>query len=122
MLGDGLVVSPAARAYVTAISRRLREDPNDSEALFGGTVLLAAAGRWEDAIACLEGLAHVDPHYPGLWRFKARLHRESGDPRMEKLCLRAAEREESMKAAAPTVEVPRPSGRNRRRRRGRRVV
>ncbi len=56
--------------------------------------VLAAVGTAPDALACLDRLTKVAPGYPGVWRFKARLYRDMGEPGMEALCLAAAERED----------------------------
>lgn len=81
--------------YGKECARRLRRNPRDPDALFAQAAVLRFTGRHTAAISNLEMLARAAPHYPGLWRFKARLHREVGDSRMETLCLKAALREES---------------------------
>jgi tetratricopeptide (TPR) repeat protein len=86
--------------YVNACARRLEKDPKDADALFTRAVILATMGQHRDALASLEVLAKVAPHYPAVWRLKARLYKEVGDLRTAELCVRAAERfeEEGLEA------------------------
>ncbi len=79
--------------YLVECGRRIRENLRDADALFAAAAILGALGLWADAIVFLDALGKVNPRYPGLWRFKARLYRELGDGRMERLCLEAAKRE-----------------------------
>ena len=83
----------ATTPYARLSARRLAEDPRDPDALFVQAAVLAAVGRRPEAIAILDELTRVAPDYPGLWRFKARLYRDLGDERMERLCLATAQRE-----------------------------
>ena len=88
-------LSKAATTYARECVTRLRRDPKDPDGLFAQAAILAALGRRAEALASLDFLAQAAPRYPGLWRFKARLYRDVGDPRMEALCRKAADREES---------------------------
>lgn len=83
--------------YVAETARRLRENPKDLDALFASAALMAATQRYDRALQLLDALGRLDEGYPGLWRFKARVYRETGDPRNEKLCLAAAERAEAVR-------------------------
>ena len=80
--------------YAKETERRLREDPTDRDALFASASLVAAKREFTQAIYLLDLLGQLDPKYPGLWRFKARVYREAGDRRMERRCLIAADRQE----------------------------
>jgi predicted Zn-dependent protease len=92
MSGTGLLeTSP----YAKESARRLRVNPVDPDALFFSAALLAAKGRFGGAIQLLDKLGKIYPEYPGLWRFKARLYREVGDAKKERLCLAAAERQDA---------------------------
>lgn len=81
--------------YAQECFRRLRGNPRDPDALFTQAAVLASIGRSVEAIASLDMLTGIAPHYPGLWRFKARLYRDAGDLGMEVLCSETAEREET---------------------------
>jgi len=86
---------PENSMYARETARRLRVDPTDPDALFASAALLAANRRFDAAILMLNELGKMDPEYPGLWRFKARMYREAGDRTMETLCNAAAQRQES---------------------------
>ena len=86
--------------YVNACARRLEKNPKDADALFTRAAILATMGQHRDALASLEVLVKVAPHYPAVWRLKARLYKEIGDPRTAELCVRAAERFEEEEAGA----------------------
>lgn len=86
-------VSRFALPYVEECARRLRKNPRDPDALFVRAAILACLDQTVQAIACLDELARVDPHYPGLWHFKARLYADMGDTVMHRLCLETARRE-----------------------------
>ncbi len=100
-------VSRFALPYVEECARRLREDPKDPDAIFVRAAILACLDLTTQAIAVLDELARVDPHYPGLWHFKARLYAEVGDPVMRELCLETAKREaRSWSGEVARVSVP----------------
>jgi len=80
--------------YAKETERRLQADPTDRDALFASASLVAAKREFTRAIYLLNLLGELDPKYPGLWRFKARVYREAGDRRMERRCLIAADRQE----------------------------
>ena len=82
-----------AMPYIRECTRRLEADPNDPDAMFVRAAILGVLGEPESALATLESLSRVDPHYPGLWHLKARLHEDLGDERMRILCLQTAKRE-----------------------------
>ena len=65
---------------------RLRENPRDGDALFASAAFLAAQEKTREAVERLNELAKVDPAYPGLWRFKARLYQDLGNLRLASLC------------------------------------
>ncbi len=90
---DSLTASD--RAYAREAVTRLRANPRDPDATFARAAILAALGRRAEAVVALDALARVAPHHPGLWRLKARLFQEIGDPRMERLCRRVADREDA---------------------------
>jgi len=86
---------PEASVYARETARRLSVNPTDPDALFASAALLAANRRFDRAILMLNELGKMDPEYPGLWRFKARMYREAGNRSMEHLCSAAAKRLES---------------------------
>lgn len=85
-----LKVPASEGVYAQECFRRLRRNPRDPDALFARAAVFASIRLWPEAIASLDMLTEVAPRYPGLWRFKARLYAEAGDPTMERLCLEAA--------------------------------
>jgi Flp pilus assembly protein TadD len=80
--------------YARETKRRLDANPTDRDALFASASLVAAKREYGRAIELLGLLGELDPKYPGLWRFKARIYREAGNRRMEKRCLILADRQE----------------------------
>jgi len=76
--------------YARAAEQRLRLDRRDPDALFARAAFLARGGNLEAAALTLNRLCEIDPDYPGLWRFLARLYREIGDDRLRDLCLARA--------------------------------
>src|SRR3990170_8770243 len=76
--------------YLRAAEERLRADRLDSDALFTRAAFLAGRGELETAAGTLNRVADVDPEYPGLWRFLARLYDEMGEDRLAGLCLARA--------------------------------
>ncbi len=94
-MGRRLRVPASEGVYAQECFRRLGRNPRDPDGLFARAAVLASLGRWTEAIASLDLLTEVAPRYPGLWRFKARLYAEAGDPGMERLCLEAASRIDS---------------------------
>lgn len=78
---------PASRGtYRSVVRDRLRANPEDPDALFAQAAYLAVDGRTREALGVLHELAKVDPHHPGLWRFKARLYAEIGEAKFASLC------------------------------------
>lgn len=86
-------VNQFAMPYVRECARRLAEDPEDPDALFVRAAMLGTLGNLQGALDTLDILARVEPHYPGLWHFKARLYAELGNAQMRELCLETAKRE-----------------------------
>lgn len=81
--------------YLRECAARLHRNMRDPDALFVLAAHFASRGNAQGGVATLNLLTAYSPHHPGLWRFKARLHRELGNHRLEALCLVAAEREEA---------------------------
>jgi len=101
-----------ASPYAKETVRRLRINPEDPDALFASAAIVAARSQFGRGIQLLDTLALVAPHYPGLWRFKARLYREVGDRQKEGLCLVAARREDLLaKRPGERRPVPQEEGR-----------
>ena len=73
-------------AHWKAICDRLRADPTDSDALFACAAYLASDHQLDEAIESLDELAEVNPDYPGLWRFKARIFQEMGETELASKC------------------------------------
>ena len=92
--------------YVNACARALEKNPKDPDALFTRAAILATLGQHQDALHTLETLAKIEPQYPAVWRLKARLYKEIGDPKTADLCVRAAERFEAEQEARDTPRKP----------------
>ena len=92
--------------YVNACARALEKNPRDPDALFTRAAILATLGQHQDALHTLETLAKIEPQYPAVWRLKARLYKEIGDPKTADLCVRAAERFEAEQEARDTPRKP----------------
>ncbi len=75
---------------VAAAEERLRIDRSDPDALFTRGASLAKDGDLEGAASTLSCLADLDPDYPGLWRFLARLYGDLAEDRLAGLCLARA--------------------------------
>jgi len=75
-------------AHWTALCRRLSADPRDPDALFAYAAYLASWHQTTEAMQSLEELSKVNPDYPGLMRFKARLFKEMGKTDLASECLR----------------------------------
>lgn len=78
--------SEPANVYVETATRRLRENPDDPDALFALAAWLAVSGRPSDAIGLLRRLTRIDPGYPGVWRVMANVYRQLGDEAKAREC------------------------------------
>lgn len=54
--------------------RRLKENPNDVDALFCKGVALAKMGKFKESIVYLNKVTLLSPKYPGIDLFKARVY------------------------------------------------
>ncbi len=66
-----------AAEYLACLAK-LREDPLDSEALFGLATLYAAEGHRKHAVWYMRKVEFLDRHHPGLPRLKNLLRRWEG--------------------------------------------
>ena len=66
------------------VRQRLAENAEDLDALFALAALSVQDGRVDEGITILNQVLHIDPKYPGAWRFKATLHRMQGEADAER--------------------------------------
>ena len=83
--------APAVRPdnlYVRSALARLREYPDDTDALLviGSWHLLS--GRPEKALEYLNRVTQLEPKYPGVWRVKAKAFDALGDKTNAEACRR----------------------------------
>lgn len=57
----------------------LTRDANDVDALFVLAALRVQDGRSEEGLSILDRVLVIDPHYPGAWFFKEKIHRMRGE-------------------------------------------
>jgi len=72
--------------YVRAALARLRESPDDADALFVLGVWALSRGHPDKAISYLNAITPRSPTYPGIWRLKARAFEALGDPENAERC------------------------------------
>ena len=65
---------------------RLKENPNDVDALFAKATALAALERYDDSMKALNELTKINHKYPGLWLLKSKIYADMGDAQKAKLC------------------------------------
>lgn len=80
---------------IQSIDRRLQADPEDADALFAKGTYLAMQKRHQEAIEVLDRVTQLNPRYPGVWYFKAKVHQALGNLKMAELCLNRAAQLES---------------------------
>ncbi len=73
-----------------SINQRLEVDSKDADALFAKATYLAMRRQNEEAIKVLDHVTMINPSYPGVWRFKAKVYQLMGNLRMAELCLKRA--------------------------------
>lgn len=73
------------------VRERLRANANDPDALFVLAALHVRDGDVDRGLSVLDRVLRVDPHYPGAWMFKAKLHWMRGDARAAERARRTAE-------------------------------
>lgn len=66
---------------------RLRENPDDTDALFFIGAIYARIGKLRASMMYLERLSRIDENYPGIWRLKAGIFKRMGDPEASQACL-----------------------------------
>ena len=71
-----------------ACAARLRENPNDVEALFFIGAIYARIGRLRASMMYLDRLSSLDEDYPGIWKLKAGIFKRLGDEDLMSACLR----------------------------------
>lgn len=74
-----------------ACAARLRENPDDPDALFYTGAIYARIGKIRASMLYLNRLSAVDENYPGIWKLKAGILKKLGDEEMSAECLRKAE-------------------------------
>ncbi len=72
--------------YVRAALARLRESPDDPDALVVLGVWALSRGHADKAIAYLDAVTPRTPTYPGIWRLKARAFEALGDAENAERC------------------------------------
>lgn len=72
--------------YVRAALARLRESPDDPDALVVLGVWALSRGHPERAIEYLNAVTPRAPTYPGIWRLKARAFEALGDAENAERC------------------------------------
>ena len=72
--------------YVRAALARLRESPDDPDALVVLGVWALSRGHADKAIAYLNAVTPRSPTYPGIWRLKARAFEALGDGENAERC------------------------------------
>lgn len=63
------------------VTRALRENGDDADALFVLAALRTQDGHPEEGLTILDRVLALDPDYPGAWFFKEKLHRIRGELR-----------------------------------------
>src|SRR3989442_6565283 len=76
-----IVPTPADREVVQDAYRRLRQDPEDTDALFAVAAWDEIVGDLDHALHLLNRLVSRVPDYPGVWWFRARALKELGRKR-----------------------------------------
>ncbi len=71
--------SNRVRLIMEIARERLRQDPEDCDALFSLAAALATVDDPRDAVRTLERLETINPNYPGLWAFEMKLFARLGD-------------------------------------------
>lgn len=90
--------------------RRLKAEPRNTDLLFVKSVALAKLKDYRAAVAALNEVTKIDPLYPGLWIFKAKLYSRLGDANMARLCRRRALELEGTKGVPPEGAAAEPPG------------
>lgn len=75
----------------TLVRQRLLANANDVDALFVLAALRAQEGYLEEGLKILDHVLRIDPRYPGVWRFKAKLHGMQGETAAEQSARARAE-------------------------------
>src|SRR3990172_5287345 len=76
-----------SKTYLKATLTRLRNDPEDLDALFTFGTWLAMTERYDEAVEVLHEITKRDPNYPGVWVLKSQVYRRMGKERMADLCM-----------------------------------
>jgi len=74
--------------YVRAALDRLREAPDDPDALVVMASWLLLSGKADRALEYLHRVTTVAPTYPGIWRVKAKAFEALGDATSAEACRR----------------------------------
>ena len=76
-----------SKTYLKATLTRLRNDPEDLDALFTFGTWLAMTERYDEAVEVLHEITKRDPNYPGVWVLKSQVYRRMVKERMADLCM-----------------------------------
>ena len=76
------------------VRQRLAENADDVDALFVLAAMEVQEGRVVEGLRILDYVLHLAPAYPGGWRFKASLHRMTGDVEAEEAAWERADESE----------------------------
>jgi predicted Zn-dependent protease len=74
--------------YIRVALDRLREAPDDPDALLVVGSWLLLSGKPERALEYLHRVTQMEPKYPGIWRVKAKAFDALGDPANAEACRR----------------------------------
>ncbi len=69
----GIEVDSSTKNVIRLCELRLRQDPDDPDALFAKAAVFAGLGLYSDALECIERLSAEAEDYPGLRLLKERV-------------------------------------------------
>jgi len=90
--GDLGSVDPEVIGFARIADERLREDPEDVDAMFVLAASRMACGHLADAAKVLRRLLEIRADYPGFWQLKATVHDAMGEHWLADACAHAARR------------------------------
>jgi Flp pilus assembly protein TadD len=76
-----------SKTYLRETLTRLRQNPEDLDALFTFGTWLAMTERYDEAVEVLHEITKRDPNYPGVWVLKSQVYKRMGKSRMAELCM-----------------------------------
>src|SRR5947199_10503483 len=100
---EGGVRVPIERPDTASLVRqRLLANADDVDPLFVRAALGVQDGYLEEGLTILDRVLRMDPRYPGVWRFKAKLQRMQGATSADQYARTRAEEEETCNWRAAT--------------------